>query len=85
MYNLYKFNSLKGKNVVFNVCENFEDLKICIDDEEGIYNVYVSYGNIADADEVIKVRLVDKQNADFVFHNVTDGSLADFFIFLTSL
>lgn len=85
MYNPYKFNSLKGKNVVFNVCETFEDLKICIDDKEGIFNVYISYGNIANVDEVIKVKLVDKSNADLVFRNVTNEELADFFIFLTSL
>lgn len=85
MYTLNKFKLLKGKNVVFNVCEAFEDLKVCIDNDEGLLNIYENYGNISNADETIKVKLVDKQNADIVFHKVNDCELADIFIYLTSL
>ncbi len=85
MYSIAKIKSFKGKDIVFNVCDGFGDLKVCLDTNEGICNVFVSYGNTCYADEVIKVNLVDKKEADIILRKVDDSEKADFNLFLSSL
>ena len=66
-YGIGKIKLWKWKNIVFDVKEAFEDIKVCLDDKESCCKVFVHYGNDPYADEKVKVKLVNKKDADFIF------------------